>query len=265
MADTPIMALIVDDEPNACKNLERLLDSFVHNVQITAAVHNTAEAEKHIQLCKPDVLFLDIQMPNENAFQFLERLEDITFEIIFVTAYDEFAIRAFKLNAVDYILKPIDVRELQSAVTKLRERISFKQYQTAKSITVTALSQQINKRIEQQQLVLKSGAEFEIVPFKNILYLEAMGSYAKVIYLRNGQEKSSLMARAITEYEELLPPGIFIRVHKSYLINCSYIKKIIKDEHTSIQLSNDMLIPVARRRYKRILDFLQGQDLSFNQ
>jgi len=257
-----IKALIVDDEPTACSNLEKLLTGLGYGICIAGTAHSTAEAEKKIRALQPDALFLDIQMPNENAFQFLERLDDIAFEIIFVTAYDDFAIRAFKLNAVDYILKPIDVKELQSAVIKLTERISFRQFQASRSIGIHTLSRQISKRIDQQQLILKNGAEFEIVPFKNVLYMEAMGSYTKVIYHRDGAERSSLMARAITEYEELLPADIFIRIHKSYLINRNAIKKIIKDEQASVLLSNDRAVPIARRRYKRILDFLKEQDLS---
>jgi len=258
---THLKALIIDDEPTACRNLERLLEGFTHNIQVMGTAHNTAEAEQQIQLLHPDILFLDIQMPNENAFQFLERQENIPFEIIFVTAYDEFAIRAFKLNAVDYILKPIDIKELQSAVVKLTERMSFKQYQVNRNVSVNALSQQINKRTEQQQLILKSGAEFEIVSFKNILYLEAMGSYTRVVYFKGNSGKTSMMTRPITEYEELLPDNIFIRIHKSYLINCNHIKRLIKEELASIQLSNDIILPIARRRYKRVLDFLQTRDL----
>ena len=257
-----INALIVDDEPTACKNLEKLLDSFNHDVKIVGTAHNTRDAELKINLQQPDVLFLDIQMPNENAFQFLERLGNVRFEIIFITAYDEFAIRAFKLNAVDYILKPINVKELENAVYRLKERISFRQFNEHRNLSIAGISSLINKNIEYEQLILRIGSEFEIVPFKDILFLEAMGSYSRFFYLKNGSEKSSIMARPITEYEELLPANIFLRVHKSYLINCKHIKRITKGEHASIHLNNNSAIPVARRRYKRIFDFLQEQNLS---
>ncbi len=122
-----IQILIVDDEKKACANLRNILLEFVDpGLQIVGEANSTMEAEQLIAIHKPDAIFLDIEMPNENAFHFLERIAPFDFEVIFVTAYEEYAIRAFRLNAIDYILKPISIKDLSTAVQKLKDRIRHK-------------------------------------------------------------------------------------------------------------------------------------------
>jgi two-component system LytT family response regulator len=254
--------LIVDDEKEACDNLSRILTEFVDDsINIIGTANNTIEASEKIEKLKPDAIFLDIEMPNENAFQFLQRIFPVDFEIIFVTAYDEYAIRAFKLNAVDYILKPINIEELSRAVNKLSERLTLKRL--VNNYNLEELSNWMGSKDKQQQIVVRNKHEFEVIPFSNIIFLKAMGSYCSIcFYNKSGEERSLVASRSIAEYEELLPPEDFFRVHKSFIANCRYVRSVIRDDQAYVSLSNGDQLPVGRRRYTELLNFLKNFDVS---
>ena len=257
--DAKINVLLIDDEIEACRNLKSILVEYIDPcINIVGVAYSAAEAEKQLAQFNPDAVFLDIEMPNENAFQFLERMSPIHFEVIFVTAYDEYAIKAFKLNAVDYILKPISISELANAVAKLKERIKYKTHFNASGNTdFTEISKQITNKSKQNKIALKGNNNVEIVSFRDILYIEAFGGYSKVFYLKNNNPTDMLTSYSIAEYEDMLPSELFFRVHKSFLINCDCIKKIHKDESPSILLHTSFTIPVSRRRFSSLLEFLQ--------
>jgi two-component system LytT family response regulator len=257
-----LRAIIVDDEQEACSNLVNILNEFIEEkIDILACVNNTTDAETKIKALKPDAIFLDIEMANENAFQFLERQKVIDFEIIFVTAYDEYAIRAFKLNAVDYILKPINIEELEIAIRKLKERVKYKKIINSAPEVYQNLAEQINKKTNQQQIILKDNNQYENVSFKDIRYVKAMGSYSKIFFKKGNTYKSLLMSRAIAEYEELFPENLFFRSHRSFLINCRFIDKISKEEMV-VFLDNKEALPVGRRRFAELLQFLKKNNFA---
>lgn len=250
--------LLVDDEIEACRNLKSILLEFIDpDINILGVAHNTAEAEKQLKLHNPDAVFLDIEMPNENAFQFLERVSPIHFEVIFVTAYDEYAIKAFKLNAVDYILKPISITELSNAVSKLKERLKFKSLMSAGNNDYSDVSKQITNKTKLNRITLKGNNNVELVGFRDIIYVEAFGKYSKVFFLKHNAVTDILTSYSISDYEELLPPELFYRIHKSFLINCGLIKQIHKDDTSSIIMQHSITIPVSRRRFASLLEFLQ--------
>lgn len=255
----PINVLLVDDEPEACENLHNILIQFVtEKINVLGYAYSTAEAEEKILNLNPDAIFLDIEMPNENAFQFLERFSAISFEIVFVTAYDEYAIRAFKLNAVDYILKPINIDDLKKAIEKLKERVTYRKIINVNARGYNELAQQINLGKKQSQIILRDNNTWETLSFKSIVYLKAMGSYSKIFYMHQGEERNILMSRSISEYEELLPKEAFFRVHRSYLVNCDYVQKLTKDEIPSIILTDKSVLPVGRRRFSELVLFLKN-------
>lgn len=257
-----INVIIIDDEQEACSNLQNILNDYIEEkVDILAFANSTREAEEKILSLNPDAIFLDIEMPNENAFQFLERLPAINFEIVFVTAYDEYAIRAFKLNAVDYILKPINIGELGQAVKKLRERLNLKKLLQGQTSQYNELAAQISQKKKQHQIILRDKNDLEVVPFKDIIYVKAMGSYSQIVFSKGSVEKSLVMSRSIADYEEMLPSEIFFRAHKSYLVNCFFVKKIMKDEQLSVQLTNNTFLPVSRRRLSDMILFLKSHNL----
>lgn len=262
-ADVKLNVLLVDDEPEACINLRSILLEYIDpEINILGIANSTAEAEQQLLKVNPDAVFLDIEMPNENAFAFLERIAPVHFEVVFVTAYDEYAIRAFKLNAVDYILKPISIPELANAVVKLKEKVLYKHHFNAGNTEFTEISKQINSRQKLNKIALKGNNNVEIVAFKDILYVEAFGGYSKVFFLRDNHVADMFTSYAISEYEEMLPAEQFYRVHKSYLINCDQIKKIHKEESPSILLHSAHTIPVSRRRFAALLEFLQTKPVT---
>lgn len=255
--------MIVDDEDEACKNLKTVLLEYVDPcIHISGILCNTRDAEKQVSIHQPQALFLDIEMPEENAFQFLERIYPFNFEVIFVTAYDAYALKALKLNAVDYILKPISVEEVRNAVNKLRGRIHARSLMNGDINPYADLQAQLTHKKEPHKIILKANNEVEVVDFKDICYIEAKGSYSAVTFLKEGVEKCMLMSNYIAEYEELLPHQLFFRVHKSYLVNCGHISSIIKDGNLQVLLRNKIRLPVGRRRLPGLLAFLKQHDFT---
>ncbi len=252
-----IQILIVDDEKKACANLRNILLEFVDpGLQIVGEANSTMEAEQLIAIHKPDAIFLDIEMPNENAFHFLERIAPFDFEVIFVTAYEEYAIRAFRLNAIDYILKPISIKDLSTAVQKLKDRIRHKRIIDNKNTSYTELADQVQNKSKYQKIILKDLNAVESVDFRDIYFIEAQGSYSRFIFCKNGKNREMTMSNPLSQYEEMMPGDSFYRVHRSYLINCQQIKKVVSDGNSLVVMKDGTEIPVSRRRYMGLIDFL---------
>ena len=261
MPNTPpgaIKALIVDDENKACINLKSLLLDYVDpELNIVGLANSTREAEEMAIKFTPDVLFLDIEMPNENAFGFLDRISPVPFEVIFVTAYDEYALRAFKLNAIDYILKPISIPELRNAYAKLKEKLSFKKMFAEQQMSYSELSEQVNNKAKSHKITLRGTNSLEVVDFSDILFVEAQSSYSRIVFFKNGVEKELLLSHPLSDYEELLPDNLFCRIHRSYLINTKQIKKLASDSTNQVMMNNGLQIPISRRRYSSLIEFLE--------
>jgi len=255
--------IIVDDEKEACYNLSNILLEFVDpGINIAGIANSTIEAEALINKFQPDAVFLDIEMPNENAFQFLERISPVPFNVIFVTAYDEYALKAFKLNAIDYILKPISISELTIAVAKAKEQLEVKKILSEKGPTYNQISQMASGNARPENIVLKDNNNLDVVAFKDLIYIEAMGSYSKIYFLKDGIEKNVIMSKAIAEYEEVLPTQSFFRVHKTFLVNCRFIASILKENAYMLMLKNKLTIPISRRKYTPLMQHLKINGLA---
>jgi len=253
--------LIVDDEMEACTNLKHMLREYVDKeINIVGIANNTREAEAQIISFSPEAVFLDIEMPNENAFHFLSRVSPFNFEVIFVTAYDEYAIRAFKLNAVDYILKPISITELTEAVQKLKEKIRYKHILSENAVSYTEISNQVNNKAKSQRITLKDNNSIEVVEFRDIFFVEAQGSYVRILFLKGNETREIILSGSLTDYEELMPSDLFYRIHKSYLINCIHVKKILKDEYSQVVIRDVFTLPISRRRFAPLLQYLKNND-----
>ncbi len=242
--------IIVDDEIDACRNLRKTLLEFLDDpwINVAGTAQSTKVAEALITEHQPDVVFLDIEMPNENAFDFLERIGPVFFDVVFVTAYDEYAIKAFRLNAIDYILKPIGIDEVSRAVGRARERAIYKRISGP-----TGLYNEIGRSLKTHEklnkLKLKDSTGFYVVDFKDILYAEASGSYSVIWFLADDKsEKNILTSTSLNEYEALLPDDIFCRVHRSYLVNCMHVKKVLNEDNSFVIMKNKAQLPVSRRR-----------------
>lgn len=252
-----IDVLIVDDEEIACANLKKLLQEYGHEaIRIVGVAYNTREAEQLIGKLKPHAIFVDVDMPRENAFQFLQRIGPIDFEIVFVTAYDQYAIKAFRLNAVDYILKPIDIDELKNATAKLVEKISLKR--TISDTSYLELYEQISKKADSRKIRLSSTNHSFLVDFNDIYFIEAQGSYSRIVFTDGHATQEIIMSNPSSDYEDLLPSNMYYRIHKTYLINCLHISKFISEHTYFVLIKNEFRLPVSRRRFQPLKNFLKS-------
>lgn len=235
--------VIIDDEPNNILNLQMLLQKHCSNITVLATAMNADNGIQIINQYKPNVVFLDIQMPRKNGFQLLQSLPRLDFEIIFVTAYDQYGIQAVKWSALDYLLKPIKTEELQAAVNKAAEKYGQKK-QNAQLQNLIELLQQKDKR-EEQRIALPSAKEIRFVQVAHIVRCESTNNYT-TFYL-NSSEKI-LVSKPIYEYEELLNDWGFIRCHQSHLVNQQFIKSWLKKDGDFLLLEDGSEVPVSRQK-----------------
>jgi two-component system, LytTR family, response regulator len=231
--------IIVDDEPNARENLRILLERHIPGLSVKAMAGSVQDAVREVEKHRPDLVFLDIEMPHENGFAFLEKFTDIDFDVIFVTAYDQYAVKAFKFSAADYILKPVDVDELCEAVEKV---VSKKQKSGRKNVKTLVENKKLNGT-GNKKLVLSLSDQFLFVELKDIIRLEAEDYYTW-FYISNRDR--ILISKNLGEYEELLTEHDFYRVHKSHLINLSHIQKVLKGDGGCVVMTDNSQIPISK-------------------
>lgn len=223
---------IVDDENLAIKELETLLGQFP-DLQVIGSNERASHAVKEINEKKPDLIFLDINMPGLNGFELLEQLDEAP-EVIFVTAYDEFAIKAFEVNALDYILKPVNPDRLKDAVLKLEK----KSQQTLKD--------QTDKLNLDRKIFIKDGDRCYFVPVRDIFLIESEGNYVKVYF----ENKKPLLHKSLTYMEARLPENIFFRANRQFIFNMDYVKKIEPYFNSTllIELQSGQRIDLSQRQ-----------------
>jgi len=244
--DPMLKALIVDDEPKARENLQILLHDFVEGVAVVGLCENIAEATEAVRLHSPDVVFLDIQLQRETGFDLLTKLKEINFEVIFTTAYTEYAIKAFKFSAIDYLLKPIDIEELRKAVGRVEKRVSNNMTGRLTQL-VQNLKQGSN---ENYKIALPTLDGLVFVKISDILYCEASSNYTQIFTA----EEKYLVSKTLKEYDDLLSDHNFFRIHNSYLININSIKKYVKGEGGYVVLNNDTSLDVSKRKKEAFLN-----------
>ena len=241
-----LKALIVDDEPKARENLQILLHDFVEGVEVAALCENISESIEAVKLHSPDVVFLDIQLQRETGFDLLTRLNDINFEVIFTTAYTEYAIKAFKFSAIDYLLKPIDIDELKKSVAKVEKRLNHNMTGRLTQL-VQNLKQGSN---ENYKIALPTLDGLVFVKISDILYCEASSNYTQIFTT----DEKYLVSKTLKEYDDLLSDHNFFRIHNSYLININSIKKYVKGEGGYVVLNNDTSLDVSKRKKEAFLN-----------
>ena len=242
-----LRALIVDDEADARENLRMMLEEHCPEVQIVGQAGSANEARQRIQELQPNALFLDIKMPGEDGFQLLSSIAELDLPVVFTTAYDEYALKAFRENALDYLEKPIDHEELSRAVKKLTKAAGELGGQQPSAIA--ALLKDPASPLS-QRLAIPGRDGLVLLKLEDILYLEAADSYTTV-HMKDG--KRSVSSKHIRVFEDNLDPKTFFRVHKSYIINLAYLKGFSRTEGNMAVLDNGTMIPVSRRR---LPDFL---------
>jgi len=244
-----LKAILVDDELSSLQNLQQKIAAFCPEIKIVATPGKPEEAIFLIRHHKPDVIFLDIEMPRMNGFRMLEELLNVDSEIIFTTAYNHYAIDAIRISAFDYLMKPISVEDLQNAVTRLM--IKHKR-QTQEKLSVLRKSLQ-ETRSQEDRIAIPTGEGMEFINIKNIIRIESSSNYSK-LYLLNGQ--TILVTRLLKDFEEMLLPYRFYRIHHSHVINLAYIEKYIRGEGGQVVLQNGDVIDVARRKKDEFLKLI---------
>ncbi|MFT5215153.1 MAG: two-component system LytT family response regulator [Glaciecola sp.] len=241
-----INAVIVDDEPKAIQSLSWELTNFSDEITILDTFSSPENALEFLKHNTPDCLFLDIQMPTMDGFQFLDKLTNRDFPVIITTAYDEYAIKALKHEAIDYLLKPIDSDDLNDTIGKIKKFNS-------KALSIDRLEQlllNINNTPAKQKVTINADGKLIFININDILFVQSDGNYS-TIYLKNNKKK--VVTKKLKDINAILPQSSFFRTHNSYIVNLHKIKEYLKTEGYLIMESNHK-IPVARQRKSEFLD-----------
>ena len=248
-----LKAIIIDDEPYCCEILAAMLESDCPGVEVIAICNNAQDGLTAIRQHSPDLVFLDVEMPKMNGFEMLEELPAINFHLIFTTSYDQYALKAIRFSAIDYLLKPIDREELKRAVEKVKDRFQIPVPQQLEILLqkFKQPSRPVNK------IALPTMEGLQMIPIETIVSCESDDNYTllklKNARLPDGQGKRLLVTRSLKEIEESLEQHSFIRVHRSYLVNLNEIEKYIKGEGGYLVMSDGTTIDVARNKKEVLL------------
>lgn len=237
-----IRAVIVEDEKHSRETLNNLLNEFCTDIEVASMAGTVSEAVEIIKQNKPDLVFLDIELQTGTGFDVLEQLKNIHFEVIFTTAFEHYAIKAIKISSIDYLLKPIDIEELEAAIQKVRIKKDESTYKQQLEVLLNTVQRQPQ---ENRKICLPTSQGLEFIKVNDIMYCEANGSYTN-IYLKN--QNKLLMSKHLKEYENLLSDFEFMRVHNSFLINLNEVKSFVKTEGGYILMNNNAQISISQKK-----------------
>lgn len=251
-----LRVLVIDDEPLIRKDIEALTAKHP-GVVVVGTCGTVKEGAILINATKPDLVLLDVQLTDGTGFDLLQSLKTINFHVIFITAYNEYAIKAIKYGALDYLLKPLDEDELNEALAKVKSSPAITNIE--ESLKVAGNYSGNNYPEKRSKLALRSQQYLQIVSFDEILYCHSDKGYTTFFLTNN---RKVLVSKYIKEYEDLLPPEIFLRPHQSYLVNFNYIDRFHKDGY--LILHSGAEIPVSTRKKDYVISFLTGEEISKN-
>lgn len=245
-----LTCVIIDDEPNNISNLQTILHTHCSNVMVAAVAQNADDGIGIIGRHQPDIVFLDIQMPGKSGFEVLKFFPEPPFEVIFVTAYDQYGIQAIKFSALDYLLKPLDIPELKMAVLKARQRLSEK-IKDHKLENLLAYMQRGQK--DAPKIALPTLHETRYIKIDEISRCEAFDNYTT---FHTGAEQL-LVCKTLKEYHELLQPHGFVRTHQSHLVNIHFVKSLLKEDGGALLMKDTTKIPISRQNRDMVKDALK--------
>ena len=247
-----IKVVIIDDEQDAINSIELIINEYCSNAEVIGTASSAVEGRTVILAQKPDLVFLDIEMPRGNGFDLLEMLPERNFEIIFITAYNNFAIKAFKYSAIDYILKPIDIDEFIEAVDRAEKRIAlYKETQIDRNKDKYNLLLENIQTNKPTKIMVPTSEGQTYIEITNINRIEAEGSYS-TIFLRS--DKKILVSKNLKEFENMLSDNDFFRPHNSHLINLEYVKKYVLKDGGYIEMTDKTIVPISRRRKESFIE-----------
>ncbi len=242
-----LRAIIIDDEQAAITSIECILNEFCPTVEIVGKAESADEGLSLISERNPDIVFLDIEMPHLNGFGLLEKIGKRNFDVVFITAHNNYAIKAFKYSAVDYILKPVEINEIVDAVTKIegfKKKVIYSDY--------TTLFENLHSEIP-KKLVVTTNKGRENINIDDIICVTADGSYSE-FSLKNGRK--IITSKNLKEYQELFNGREFFRPHKSFLVSISHIKRYNFNGVGYIEMSNDLRVPISRRKKADFIELM---------
>lgn len=253
MTDNRLKVIIVDDESAARETLVSLLEAFFPETELLAEADSADKALALFKVHQPDLVFLDIEMPKLSGIGLLKLLPKRNFEVVFTTAYQEYALKAIKLSALDYLLKPLGVEELGEVIRKAREKKSKTLLQERLEILQHRLG---NGESGGGRIALPSMEGFEVIDLQNILRCEGENNYTRFY---TSESKSMLIARTLAEYEKILPYPEFVRIHQSHLINLKHVVRYMKGRGGNVEMTDGSIVPVSREKKKDFLRELGAQ------
>jgi two-component system, LytTR family, response regulator len=247
-----LKAIIVEDEKNSQELLKDLVTEYCEGVDIVDIAGNVAEALEALDTHQPDLVFLDIELPDGDGFQVLEQAPNKAFDVIFTTAYDQYAMKAFKFSATDYLLKPVDIDELEAAVKRVSDKYQAGEAEPAEqSAKLEALVQNLRNMTQPlRRIVLPTSNGFTVVNPENIIRCESDRNYT-FIFLADGRK--ILVSRTIKEYDEMLSDHNFFRIHQSHLINLDFLKNYTRGRGGYVELTDGTVLDVSARRKSEFL------------
>lgn len=236
-------AILVDDEPDGIRTLQKMLFTYCKSVEVIETCSNADMARKAIELSKPDVVFLDIQMPGKTGLELLGEIGLKEFEVVFVTAYNEYMLQALQFSAADYLLKPVDEDRLVEAVQRVEQKLASGKKEEHNNVLLHNLAQAGNP--SEMRLCLPTIKGFVILKLEEIIYCEAERSYT-VFHLSNN--KTITVSKPLLDYDNLLQDTSFLRVHKSFLVNLHHVREYQRGEGGVVIMSNGADIEISRRK-----------------
>ncbi|WGH74607.1 LytTR family DNA-binding domain-containing protein [Tenacibaculum tangerinum] len=243
-----LKAVIVDDEPKAIQGLSWELSTFSDDIEIIETFTEAEKAIKYINENIIDCLFLDIEMPTMDGFQLLEKLQHKDFAIIITTAYNEYAIKALKNQAIDYLLKPIDSDDLKETIQRVKEY-----HNKDNTEKVEKILSSFNKKFNRRKITISTDGKLVFLSQEEILFVESDGNYSTIV--TTGSNKKIVVTKKLKEIDSLLPDDHFFRIHNSFIINLNKIKEFLKSDGYVV-LENNHKIPVSRQRKSDFLEKL---------
>jgi len=246
-----IRCIIIEDEKRSSNFLKVLLEKYTQNVVVLAEAENIKEGVAQIKAHQPNLVFLDIEMPDENGFELFKYFDELTFEVVFTTAYEQYAIKAIKLAALDYLVKPVNLEELKETLVRFRNRpqnqeLKRQQHQLLKAAIQTD---------HQQKIALPNNEGMMFVEVQDIIRCESDKSYTQV-FLKNG--KQAWISKNLGEYAKLLEDFGFVRVHRSHLINTKYIQQLTRGKAPILVMNDGSKIPVALAKKDELMNYILG-------